>query len=77
MSDDTSRRLGSSLLDDFRQPGKISEWFAVEPSCGVLRKGAFTKDLIGEVQVTRTAKNSGRNRIPGYGDEVQMNLRPN
>ena len=39
--------------------------------CGLSRKGAFGKDLSGEVEDTRVAGSCSRIRIPGDGDEVQ------
>ena len=38
--------------------------------CGVSRKGAFSKNLIGEMEDTRIVESGSRIRIPGYGDEV-------
>ena len=60
-----------SLLDEFRQTGKISEGLGVGSRCSVSRKGGFSKDLFGEMEDTRIAESGSRIRIPGYGDEVQ------
>ena len=68
---DTSRRVDNSLMDEFRQTGKISEGLGVGSRCGVSRKGGFSKDLFGEMEDTRIAESCSRIRIPGYGDEVQ------
>ena len=69
---DTSRRVDASLMDVFLQPGKRSEGFGIGFSCGESRKGAFSKDLFGEMDETRTAESGRRIRIPDYGDEVQI-----
>ena len=42
----TSRSIGTSLLDAFRQPVKSSEGIGIGCSCGVSGKGAFSKDLL-------------------------------
>ena len=39
---DTSRRVDNSLMDEFRQTGKISEGLGVGSRCGVSRKGGFS-----------------------------------
>ena len=58
-------------MDEFRQPGRSSEVFGMGSSCVVSRKGAFGKDLLGEVEDTRVAESGNRLRMPGYGDELQ------
>ena len=68
---DTRRSVGISLIDQFRQPGRSSEGFGIGSSCGLSRRGAFGKDLSGEVENTRIAESCSRIRIPGDGDEVQ------
>ena len=68
---DTSRRVDNSLIDQFRQPGRSSEEFGIVSRCGVSRKGAFGKDLSGEVEDMSIAESGSRIRIPGDGDEVQ------
>ena len=68
---DTSRSVDSSLIDEFRQPGKSSEGFGIGSSCGVSRKEAFGENLLGEVEDTRVAENGSGIRIPDCGDEVQ------
>ena len=60
-----------SLIDLFRQPGRSSEGFGIGSSCGLSRRGAFGKDLSGDVEDTRIAESGSRIRIPGYGNEVQ------
>ena len=67
---DTNRSVGTSLLDAFRQPGKSSEGCEIGSSSGV-SKGAFSKDLFGEVEDTRVAESSCRISIRGYDDEVR------
>ena len=68
---DTSRSNDNSLMDEFRQPGKDSEGLSIGSSCGVSRKGAFSKDVFGEVEETRISESASTIRIPGYGNEVQ------
>ena len=68
---DTRSSLGISLIDQFRQPGRSFEGFGIESSCGLLRRGAFGKDLSGEVEDMSIAESGSRIRIPGDGDEVQ------
>ena len=58
-------------MDEFWQHGKSSEGFSIESSCGVSRKGGFSKDLFGEVEDMRIAESGSRIRSPGCGDEVQ------
>ena len=59
-------------MDEIRQSGKSSEGFGIGSSCGgVSRKGAFSKDLFGEVEDTRIAESASRIRNPVYGNEVQ------
>ena len=65
---DTRSSAGVSLIDQFRQPGRSSEGFGIGSRYGVPRKGAFGKDLFGEVEGTRIAAGCSRRRIPG---EVQ------
>ena len=60
-----SRSVDTSLMDEFRQPGKNSEGFSIGSSCVVSRKGAFSKDLFGEVEDTRIAQSGSGIRIPG------------
>ena len=67
----TSRSVDSSLIDEFRQPGKSSERFGIGSSCGVSGKGAFCEDLFEEVEDTRNAESGSRIRSPGYGNEVR------
>ena len=59
------------LMDEFWQPGKNSEGFGIGSSSGLSRKGAFGKDLSGEVEDTRIAESGSRLRFPAYGDEVE------
>ena len=61
---DTSS-VDTLLTDEFWQPG--SRCVVSRQS----RKGAFGKDLFGEVEDTRVAGSSSRRRIPAYGDEVE------
>ena len=68
---DTRISAGVSLIDRFRQPGRSSEVFGIGSSCGLSRKGAFGKDLSGEVEDMNIAESGSRIRIPGDGDEVQ------
>ena len=68
---DTSRHVDTSLVDELQPPGKSSEGCGFGFRCGVSRKGAFSKDLFGEVEDTRITESSSRIRIPGYGNEVQ------
>ena len=68
---DTRSSVGISLIDQFRQPGRSSEGFGIGSTCGLSRRGAFGKDLSGEVEDTRIAESGSRTRIPGYSDEVQ------
>ena len=68
---DTRSSVCISLIDQFRQPGRSSEGFGIGSSCGLPRRGAFGKDLSGEVEDTRIAESGSRTRIPGYSDEVQ------
>ena len=61
-------------MDENREPGKSSEEFGIGSRCDVSRqsrKGAFGKNLFGEVEDARVAGSCSRRRIPGYGDEVQ------
>ena len=69
---DTRSSAGVSLIDQFRQPGRSSEGFGIGSSCGFSRKGAFGKDLFGEVEDLSIAVSGSRIRIPGDGDEVQI-----
>ena len=48
----TNRSVDTSLTYKFRQPGKNSEKFGIGSRCGVSRKGAFSKDLFGELEDT-------------------------
>ena len=68
---DKSRSVDTSLMNEFRQPGKSTEGFGIGFCCVVSRKGAFSKDLFGELEETRIVENGSRIRIPGYGNEVQ------
>ena len=68
---DTRSSLGISLIDQFRQPGRSFEGFGIGSSCGLSRRGAFGKDLSGEVEDTRVAESGSGIRIPDCGDEVQ------
>ena len=68
---DTRCSVGISLIDQFRQPGRSSEWFDIGSSCDLPRRGAFKKDLSGEVEDTKIAESGSRTKIPGYSDEVQ------
>ena len=68
---DTRSSAGVFLIDQFRQPGRSSEGFGTGSSCGMSRKGAFGKDLYGEVEDMSIAESGSRIRIPGDGDEVQ------
>ena len=68
---DTRSSLGISLMDQFWQPGRSSEGFGIGSSCGLSRKGAFGKDLSGEVEVTRNAESGSRIKIPAYGDALE------
>ena len=63
--------FGISLIDQFRQPGRIFEGFGIGSSCGLSRRGAFSKDLSGEVEDMSIAESGSRKGIPGDGDEVQ------
>ena len=47
---DTRSSAGVSLIDQFWPPGRSSEGFGIGSSCGLSRKGAFGKDLSGEVE---------------------------
>ena len=64
---DTRNSAGVSLIDQFRQPGRSSEGFGIGSSCGLSRKGAFGKDLSGEVEDMSIAESGSRVRIPGDG----------
>ena len=66
---DTSRSVDTYLMGEFRQPGKSSEGFGIEPSFGVSRKKAFSEDLFGEER--DTIAESGSRRISAHGDEVE------
>ena len=68
---DTRSSAGVPLIDQFRQSGRSSEGFGIGSNCGVSRKGAFGKDLFGDVEDSRIAESDSRRRIPGYGSEVQ------
>ena len=68
---DRRSSAGVSLIDQLRPPGKSSEGFGIGSSCGVSRKEAFSKDLVGEVEDTRVAESDSGIRIPDCGDEVQ------
>ena len=68
---DTRSSLGISLIDQFQQPGRSFEGFGIGSSCGLLRRGAFGKDLSGEVEDMSIVESGSRIRIPGDGDEVQ------
>ena len=68
---DTRSSLGISLIDQFRQPGRSFEGFGIGSSCGLLRRGAFGKDLSGEVEDMSIAESGSRIRILGYGNERQ------
>ena len=68
---DTRSSLGISLIDQFRQPGRNFERFGIGSSCGLSRRGAFGKDLSGEVEDMSIAESGSRIRIPGDGNEVQ------
>ena len=68
---DTRSSLGISLIDQFRQPGRSFEGYGIGSSCGLSRRGAFGKDLSGEVEDMSIAESGSRIRIPGDGDEVQ------
>ena len=68
---DTSRRVDNSLMDEFRQTGRSSEKLGVGSRCGWSRKGAFSKDLFGEVKDVSIAVSGSRISNPGDGDEVQ------
>ena len=65
---DKKRSIKNSLMDKFRQPGKSSEGFGIRFSCGVSRKGAFSRDLFGEEEDTRIVESGRRIRTPVYGD---------
>ena len=52
---DTSKGVDTSSIDGFRQSGKSSEVFGIGSGSDVSRKGAFSKDLFGEVEDTRVA----------------------
>ena len=65
---DPSRSVDNSLLDKFRQPGNSSEGFGIRSSCGVSRKGAYSKDLFGEEENTRIVESGSRIRNPVYGE---------
>ena len=67
---DTCKSVEFSLMDEFRQSSKSSEVFDIGSRCGVSRNGAFSKNLFGEVEVTRIPESGSRIRIPGCGDEV-------
>ena len=68
---DTRISAGVTLIDQFRQPGRSSERFGIGSSCGVSRKGAFGKNLFGDVENSRIAESGSRIRTPGDGDEMQ------
>ena len=68
---DTRSSTGNSLIDQFRQSGGSSEGFGISSSCSLSRRGAFGKDLSGEVEDMSIAESGSRIRIPGDGDEVQ------
>ena len=68
---DTSRSVDTSLMDEIRPPGKSSEGVGIGSSCGVSGKGAFSKDLFGEVEDTRAANGGSGIRILDCGGEVQ------
>ena len=58
-------------MDEIWQTGRSSGGFGIGSCCGLSRKEAFSKDLLGEVEDTGTVESGIRIRIPGYGDEVQ------
>ena len=68
---DTNRSVETSLMDEFRQPGKCSEGFDIGSSSGVSIKGAFGKDLFVEAEDMRVAESGSRLQTPGCGDAVQ------
>ena len=68
---DTRSSVGIPLIDQFRQPDRSFEGFGIRSSCGLSRRGAFGKDLSGEVEDMSIAESGSRIRIPGDGDEVQ------
>ena len=68
---DKRSSAGVSLIDQFLQPGRSSEGLGIGSSCGLSRKGAFGKDLSGEMEDMIIAERGSRIRIPGDGDEVQ------
>ena len=68
---DTRSSLGISLIDQFQQPGRSFEGFGIGSSCGLLRRGAFGKDLSGEVEDMSIVESGSRIRNPGDGDKVQ------
>ena len=65
---DTRSSLGISLVD---QSGRSFEGFGIGSSCGLLRRGAFGKDLSGEVEDMSIVESGSRIRNPGDGDKVQ------
>ena len=67
----TRSSAGVSFIDQFRQPGRSSEGFGIGSSCGLSKRGAFSKDLSGEVEDKRIVESGNRTRISGYSDEVQ------
>ena len=68
---DTSRRVDTSLIDEFRPTGKISEGFGIASSWVVSWNGAFGRDLFVEVEDTIIAESCSRIRIPCYGDVME------
>ena len=72
---DTSRSVDVSLMDGFWQYGKSSEGFGIGSSCGILRKGAFSEDLFGEVEDSRIAEKVQTGTEVEFTEEVydQMN----